>query len=66
VKTGATGGDSITTLPLVSAPDNTSVRQSPSATDFPNATQGGVRAGVLFYCMPPNGTTQTDLLLSWK
>jgi prepilin-type N-terminal cleavage/methylation domain-containing protein len=66
VKFSAQGGDSITTLPLVSPPDSTAVRLAPSTTDFPSATQGGVRAGVVFYCMPPNGTTQSDLLMSWK
>jgi len=66
IKFSAQGGDGINTLPLVSPPDSTTVRLAPNTTDFPTATQGGVRAGVVFYCMPPNGTSQTDLLMSWK
>jgi prepilin-type N-terminal cleavage/methylation domain-containing protein len=66
IKTGAQGGDGINSLPFVSPPDATTVRQVPAAADFPNANQGGVRAGVVFYCMPPKGTAATDLLMSWK
>lgn len=66
VKFSAQGGDGINSLPLVSPPDNAGVRLAPNTTDFPAANQGGVRGGVVFYCMPPNGTTQTDLLMSWK
>lgn len=66
VKYGAAGGDSINTLPLVSPPDVTTIRLSPNATDFPTATQGGVRAGVIFYSAPPGATTATDLIMSWK
>ena len=66
VKYGAAGGDSINTLPLVSPPDSALVRISPNTTDFPTATQGGIRAGVLFYSAPPGATTATDLIMSWK
>ena len=66
VKYGAAGGDSINSLPLVSPPDVTTVRLSPNTTDFPTATQGGVRAGVIFYSAPPGATTATDLIMSWK
>ena len=52
----AVGGDSINSLPLVSPPDVTTVRLSPNTTDFPTATQGGVRAGVIFYSAPPGAT----------
>ena len=72
VKIGGTGGDSITTLPFVSSPDNTGVRLQPSTTgtapDFPSVAQGGVRTGVLFYSAPP-GAKQGDqslLIMSWK
>lgn len=67
---GGTQQDSIATLPTVSPPDNTAVRVSPSTTgtpaDFPTGTTGGVRAGVIFYAMPPKGTTNADLIMSWK
>lgn len=66
VKFSAAGGDSINTLPVVSPPDSNAVRLAPNTTDFPTATQGGVRTGVLFYNAPPGATSQTDLLMSWK
>lgn len=66
IKFGGTGGDSIASLPLVSPPDNTAIRLSPSTTDFPAAAQGGVRAGVLFYCLPSHATANTDFIFSWK
>jgi prepilin-type N-terminal cleavage/methylation domain-containing protein len=66
IKFGGTGGDSIASLPLVSPPDNTAIRFAPSTTDFPAAAQGGVRAGVVFYCLPPKATANTDFIFSWK
>lgn len=66
VKFSGQGGDGIASLPLVSPPDNTAIRLSPSTSDFPTATQGGVRTGVLFYCLPPHATANTDFILSWK
>ena len=66
IKYSAQGGDGINSLPLVSPPDATTVRAAPAAADFPTAAQGGVRAGVVFYCMPPKGTSANDLLMSWK
>ena len=66
IKFGGTGGDSIASLPLVSPPDNTAIRLSPSTTDFPAAAQGGVRAGVLFYCLPAHATSNADFIFSWK
>jgi prepilin-type N-terminal cleavage/methylation domain-containing protein len=70
IKVGGTGGDSIGSLPNVSPPDNSNVRVPPSSSgttpDFPTAAQGGVRAGVVFYCLPPKGTTSSDLIMSWK
>ena len=70
VALGAGGGDGINALPTVSPPDNTNVRPMSPTTgttgDFPTGTNLGVRAGVIFYCMPPKGTTQSDLLMSWK
>ncbi len=66
VKFGGVGGDSITALPTVSPPDNTGVRFAPTLTDFPAAAQGGVRAGVVFYCLPPSATSNTEFILSWK
>lgn len=66
VKFSAAGGDGINTLPLVSPPDTLTVRLAPSTTDFPTATQGGVRTGVLFYCLPPHATSQSDFIFSWK
>jgi len=72
IKIGGTGGDSITTLPQVSPPDNTGIRLAPTNTgaapDFPAAAQGGVRTGVVFYSAPP-GAKQGDqslLIMSWK
>lgn len=66
IKFGGTGGDSIASLPLVSPPDNTAIRLAPNTTDFPAAAQGGVRAGVLFYSLPPQATANTDFIFSWK
>lgn len=66
IKFGGTGGDSIASLPTVSPPDNTNVRLAPSTTDFPPAAQGGVRTGVLFYCLPPHATSNADFIMSWK
>lgn len=66
VKYSAQGGDGINTLPFVSPPTASNVRLVPSTADFPTAAQGGVRAGVIFYCAPPGSTTQSDLLMSWK
>jgi prepilin-type N-terminal cleavage/methylation domain-containing protein len=66
VKFSAQGGDSINTLPFVSPPTASNVRLAPATSDFPTAAQGGVRAGVVFYCAPPGSTTQSDLLMSWK
>ena len=70
IKIGGTGGDSIASLPTVSPPDNAAVRLAPSSTgataDFPTAAQGGVRVGVLFYCLPPRATANTDFIFSWK
>ncbi len=66
VKFSGAGGDGINTLPLVSPPDTTNVRLAPNTTDFPSATQGGVRAGVVFYSAPPGATAATDLIMSWK
>jgi prepilin-type N-terminal cleavage/methylation domain-containing protein len=67
VKFGGTGGDSIAALPLVRPADNTAGQAlAPSTADFPVAAQGGVRTGVLFYCLPPKATTQSDFILSWK
>ncbi|HUR56446.1 MAG TPA: prepilin-type N-terminal cleavage/methylation domain-containing protein [Opitutaceae bacterium] len=67
VKSGTVGGDSITTLPGVRPADNPNGQAiMPAQADFPNAQQGGVRTGVLFYCAPPRATTNADLLLSWK
>jgi prepilin-type N-terminal cleavage/methylation domain-containing protein len=66
IKFGGTGGDSIASLPLVTPPDTTTVRLAPSTTDFPAAAQGGVRTGVVFYCLPPKATAQSDFIFSWK
>ena len=70
IKLGGTGGDGIATAPLVSPPDSTNVRLAPSTTgataDIPPAAQGGVRTGVIFYCLPPKATAQTDFIFSWK
>ena len=66
VRFGGAGGDGIATLPLVAPPDTATVRLAPATTDFPAAAQGGVRTGVLFYALPPNATSQSDFILSWK
>lgn len=66
IKSGGAGGDGINALPFVSPPDATNVRLQPAATDFPSATQGGVRTGVLFYSAPPRATNASNLTMSWK
>ena len=69
IKVGGTGGDSITSLPTVTAPDGTAritVSNAGTTPDFPPAAQGGVRSGVVFYCAPPHATTSSDLIFSWK
>jgi len=66
---GASGGDGLGTLPLVSPPDDATTRISPDAGasgDFPGAANEGVRAGVIFYCAPPGARVPSDLLMSWK
>ncbi len=67
IKFGGTGGDSIASLPLVRPADNTAGQAlAPSTTDFPAAAQGGVRTGVLFYCLPAHATSNADFIFSWK
>jgi prepilin-type N-terminal cleavage/methylation domain-containing protein len=70
IKLGGTGLDGINTAPLVSPPDSTTIRLAPTTTgataDIPPAAQGGVRAGVIFYCLPAKATAQTDFIFSWK
>ncbi len=70
IKVGGAGGDTITRLPTVSPPDNTGIRIAPVNTgttpDIPTVAQGGLRVGVLFYCLPPGGTTTSDFIFSWK
>ncbi len=38
----------------------------PLTTDLTTGTTGGVHAGVIFYCAPPNAGTGSDLIMSWK
>lgn len=38
----------------------------PLTTDLPTGTTGGVHAGVIFYSAPPNASTGSDLIMSWK
>lgn len=66
IKFGGTGGDNIASLPLVTPADGGTTRLAPGTADFPAAVQGGVRAGVVFYSLPPRATAQTDFILSWK
>ncbi|MDP3069525.1 MAG: prepilin-type N-terminal cleavage/methylation domain-containing protein [Opitutaceae bacterium] len=67
VKFGGVGGDGITALPTVRPPDNTTGQPfAPTTADFPAAAQGGVRAGVVFYTLPPKATSNTEFILSWK
>jgi prepilin-type N-terminal cleavage/methylation domain-containing protein len=68
IKIGGTGGDQIASLPLVRPADNTAGQPlAPGVpADFPNAVQGGVRTGVLFYSAPARATAATDLIMSWK
>ena len=69
IAVGGAGGDSITSLPIVSPPDSTTIRLSPTTGttgDFPTGTNVGVRAGVAFYTAPPKATVAGDLLMSWK
>jgi hypothetical protein len=70
IKIGGNGGDNITRLPTVSPPDNAGVRLTPTNAgtdpDIPPVAQGGVRVGVLFYCLRPGATTTSDFIFSWK
>lgn len=70
IKIGGNGGDSITTAPTVSPPDNTAVRLAPVTTgttpDIPTVAQGGLRVGVAFYSLPPESRTASDFIFSWK
>lgn len=68
ISIGGTGGDAITSLPIVT-PVNGTARLTPSTGttgDFPTGTNLGVRAGVIFYCAPPGATAATDMIMSWK
>lgn len=68
IKYSGAGGDGIAALPFVSPPDANTVRLTPAVADFPQVAQGGVRAGVVFYCAPP-GAKAGDaslLIMSWK
>jgi len=70
IKIGGNGGDQINAAPIVSPPDNTSVRLQPVTTgttpDIPTVAQGGLRVGVAFYSLPPGARTATDFIFSWK
>lgn len=68
IKYSGAGGDGIAALPFVSPPDAATVRLQPSVADFPQVAQGGVRAGVVFYCAPPGAKAgdQSLLIMSWK
>jgi prepilin-type N-terminal cleavage/methylation domain-containing protein len=69
IKLGGAGGDGIANLPAVTPPDSTT-RITPTSNgataDFPPQAQGGVRAGVVFYSLPPKATAATDFIFSWK
>jgi prepilin-type N-terminal cleavage/methylation domain-containing protein len=64
IRSGAQGGDAINALPFVTPPNST-LRLQPAPVEFAPA-QGGIRAGVVFYCAPPGATTAADLIMSWK
>jgi len=70
IKIGGTGGDSISTAPAVSPPDNTGIRLAPltsgTTPDIPTVAQGGLRLGVAFYSLPPGARTTSDFIFSWK
>jgi type II secretory pathway pseudopilin PulG len=70
IKIGGNGGDNITRLPTVSPPDNNTVRLAPvnsgATPDIPTVAQGGLRVGVLFYCLPPEARSTSDFIFSWK
>jgi prepilin-type N-terminal cleavage/methylation domain-containing protein len=68
VALGGAGGDGINALPTVRSPEggNPFAPTAGNAGDFPTGTNLGVRLGVIFYCMPPKGTSQSDILMSWK
>ncbi|MES1166814.1 MAG: type II secretion system protein [Pseudomonadota bacterium] len=53
-------------LPAVSPPGNGSRQLTPADQDFPGGSSGGVRAGVLFYCAPPQAVDASQLILSWR
>lgn len=38
----------------------------PLPADLPTGNTGGVHAGVIFYSAPPNASTGSDLIMSWK
>jgi len=69
IKVGGNGGDSIASLPAVTPPDSTTriVPTSAGANpDVPTVAQGGIRAGVVFYSLPPKATSAADFIFSWK
>lgn len=65
IKVGVEGGDGIDALPLVSPPNDPSLRFAAPAEEF-QSSSGGVRAGVVFYCAPPGATSSADLIVSWR
>lgn len=49
--------------PVTVAGSTTSLRPTTVVT---TGTVGGTHAGVLFYCAPPDSTSENDLIMSWR
>lgn len=62
------GGDTTGGFPAVTpAAGTTTATIRPTTTSgITTATTGGIHAGVIFYCAPPNASTEADLIMSWK
>lgn len=58
--------DSTGGYPAVTPAGATTPQIRPLTTDLPTTTTGGIHAGVIFYSAPPNASTGSDLIMSWK
>lgn len=59
----AAGGYPTVTTPTAAGGTIFSVRPNTVVT---TSNTGGIRAGVIFYSLPPGGTTEADLIMSWR
>lgn len=61
------GRDTTGGYPAVAAAGTTAPQIRPTTVGgLTTQTQGGIRAGVIFYCAPPGATTENDMLISWR